>query len=426
MAKTASLPHSFAGWLDPLIIAGTVAALYALFRDAAVSDAGLGLIVALGVAAVMGGVEVFRAPWINRKPKPEEFRKLARRAGEKTAGVMLGIVALLLCWAVLPEYAQAQYRPFFGMMPAVLGLLPFVVFGFILLTEWRIGPARDAGWHLGQLALLRFKKLDWAQVKQAAFGWLVRGIFLPLNFSALASFIAQIRGREGDIFTAPWPEAENIIITMLMALLAAAIVPGYFFASRLLGTHIRRVDQSLLGWVVTLSCYPPLYNAVFLQWFNFTARADGTSASPWGELQASLPGLSAAAGGAILAFTLIHVWGEAIFGLRASNLSNRGIITTGPYRFTKHPVYVAKCAVWLMLWMPFVAGDTVFECLRLSILWACVCVIYALRAYVEEKLLSEDADYRDYALWIDTHGIFAALGRKFPALSFAWRLKRWK
>ncbi|MEZ0262575.1 MAG: hypothetical protein ACAH80_16340 [Alphaproteobacteria bacterium] len=417
---------SVAGWLDPIYIAGTVAALYALFSRVALSDAGLALTLALGVTIVMGGVEIYRAPWRSRKPKDEPLRKIARRAGEKCAGILLGLLAAMVCWSALPEYAQAQYRPFFETMPAVLALLPFIVFGAVFYTEWRIGPARDASWHLGQLALLRFKKLDWEQVRDAGFGWLVRGVFLPLNFAALASFIAQVRGREGDIFTAHWAEAENIIITMLMALLAAAIVPGYFFASRLLNTGIRKVDHSLLGWVVTLSCYPPLYNAVFLQWFNFTARADGTSASPWGEMQASLPAASAVAGGAILLLTIIHVWGETAFGLRASNLSHRGIITTGPYRFCKHPVYVAKCAVWLLLWMPFMAGETVFECLRLTLLWGCVCVIYGLRGYVEEKLLSSDPAYRDYALWMDQHGLFAFVGRKFPALSFAWRLRRWK
>lgn len=421
-----TLPRSVAGWLDPLYIAGTVVVLYAFFTRWAISDAQLAVLLATGVTIVMGGIEYLRAPWRNRKPKDDPPRKIARRAGEKCAGIFLGLLAAMICWSALPEYAQAQYRPFFATLPGMLALLPFIVFGAVYYTEWRIGPARDASWHLGQLALLRFKKLDWSLVRDAGFGWLVRGIFLPLNFSALASFIAQVRGREGDVFTAHWSEAENIVITMLMGVLAASIVPGYFFAARLINTHIRKVDHSLLGWAVTLSCYPPLYNAVFLQWFNFTARADGTASSPWGELQASQPGLSAVAGGAILLITLVHVWGETVFGLRASNLSHRGIITTGPYRFCKHPVYVAKCAVWLLLWMPFMAGETVFECLRLTLLWACVCVIYALRGYAEEKLLSSDPDYRDYALWMDSHGLFTFMGRKFPALSFAWRLKHWK
>jgi hypothetical protein len=112
--------------------------------------------------------------------------------------------------------------------------------------------------------------------------------------------------------------------------------------------------------------------------------------------------------------------------LRSSNLTNRGIITNGVYRFCKHPVYLAKCIAWFVIWLPPLMGDTILGGARLTLLWGCVCGIYLLRGRVEERLLSDDPDYVAYALWIDRHGLFAWAGRAVPGLSFRWRLERWQ
>ena len=72
------------------------------------------------------------------------------------------------------------------------------------------------------------------------------------------------------------------------------------------------------------------------------------------------PTLALMAGILVLLLECMHCWGEASFGLRASNLSNRGIITNGLFRYFKHPIYFSKCGMWL-LWMPFLAGETVLD-----------------------------------------------------------------
>ena len=38
---------------------------------------------------------------------------------------------------------------------------------------------------------------------------------------------------------------------------------------------------------------------------------------------------------------------------RFSNLTHRGIITNGPYRYSKHPAYLAKNLSWWLVSMPF-------------------------------------------------------------------------
>jgi hypothetical protein len=299
-----------------------------------------------------------------------------------------------------------------------------VVIGF---TEWRLGPVNDDAWQLGLLALGRWRRIDWPVLCSGLFGWLVKGFFLPLNFTGLVNLLNQFRQTEARILVVPWPQAEFILDQMIFAVLVAAIIPGYFFSSRLLGTHIRKVDQSWFGWAVTLSCYPPLLSGVFDQWFNYHPYATRQPwLTPWASMTGSLPALSYAVGSTLLLLELIHYWGEATFGLRSSNLTNRGIITNGVYRFCKHPIYLVKCIAWFVIWLPPFKGVTILGGIRLTLLWGCVCGIYMLRAWVEERLLSDDPDYVDYALWIDRHGLFAWAGRAVPALSFRWRLERWQ
>ncbi|MBY0429238.1 MAG: hypothetical protein K2Q32_08470, partial [Alphaproteobacteria bacterium] len=127
----------------------------------------------------------------------------------------------------------------------------------------------------------------------------------------------------------------------------------------------------------------------------------------------------------ILFFELFHYWGEAIFGIRSSNLTNRGIITNGPYRFCKHPVFAAKCFSWIVMWLPFMNGDTTLECIRLTFSFIGICLVFGARCWAEERILAEDPVYVAYALWIDEHGVFAPIARVVPLLQFRWRLKRW-
>ena len=107
-------------------------------------------------------------------------------------------------------------------------------------------------------------------------------------------------------------------------------------------------------------------------------------------------------------------------------LESMSLITAGLYRLTKHPVYVSKLAGWLLIWIPFLAGGSILEDVRLTMLWGLVCVLYALRAVAEEKLLSNDPDYVTYALHMDSRGMFAWVGRLVPIMSFKYRLERWK
>jgi len=105
------------------------------------------------------------------------------------------------------------------------------------------------------------------------------------------------------------------------------------------------------------------------------------------------------------------------FGVRFSNLTHRGILTNGPYRFTKHPAYITKNLSWWLISIPFLHAPAT-AAIRHSIALGCINTIYFLRARTEERHLSRDPVYVAYALWMNEHGVLRFLGRWIPALRY--------
>ena len=169
-----------------------------------------------------------------------------------------------------------------------------------------------------------------------------------------------------------------------------------------------RLAESLgggkLGWIVALACYPPFWPAV-----SFYLRYDTGYA--WGAWLAYHPYLYVVWGTAILALEAVYVWATVIFGAHFSNLTNRGIITNGPYRFTKHPAYIAKNLTWWMIAVPFLPRDNLWDTLPRCAMLLGVNFIYYMRAKTEEWHLARDPDYVRYALWIEEHGLLRFLRR---------------
>ncbi len=55
--------------------------------------------------------------------------------------------------------------------------------------------------------------------------------------------------------------------------------------------------------------------------------------------------------------TAIYAWATLAFGIRFSNLTYRGVLTNGPYRFTRHPAYVSKNLFWWLSVLPFMVSS---------------------------------------------------------------------
>jgi protein-S-isoprenylcysteine O-methyltransferase Ste14 len=120
----------------------------------------------------------------------------------------------------------------------------------------------------------------------------------------------------------------------------------------------------------------------------------------------------------LVLLTAIYAWATVAFGFRFSNLTHRGVLTHGPYAWSKHPAYLSKNLFWWCAVMPFLAttGSPV-DMARNTFTLALVSGVYYWRARTEEQHLMADPAYQAYAAWMARN---APLAR----LSTAWR-RRW-
>ncbi len=163
---------------------------------------------------------------------------------------------------------------------------------------------------------------------------------------------------------------------------------------------------------MALVCYQPFYSVIGKFYLQYD---DGLFWDNWLSGWPVVRGIWAAV---IIFLTVVYALCTVSFGLRFSNLTHRGIITAGPYRFTKHPAYLAKNLSWWLISVPFVSdqgwGAAVRNCGLLLLLNG----VYYLRARTEERHLSHDPTYVAYALWINEHGMLRKLGRAMPWLRY--------
>ena len=92
---------------------------------------------------------------------------------------------------------------------------------------------------------------------------------------------------------------------------------------------------------------------------------------------------------AIIALIAIFVWATIALGTKCSNLTNRGIVGRGPYKYVRHPAYASKNAAWWLTVLPVLSFGAFVSMAAWSFL-------YYLRAATEERHLSRDADYVEY------------------------------
>jgi protein-S-isoprenylcysteine O-methyltransferase Ste14 len=166
---------------------------------------------------------------------------------------------------------------------------------------------------------------------------------------------------------------------------------GYIVEVPALRNRIRSVDPTFFGWFACLACYPP---------FNdFTNQILVWQSSDFPRFENSTTHFVANI--ALLASLAIYSWASLALGFKASNLTNRGIVRSGPYAYVRHPAYAAKNLAWWIgalpnLYLVFEAGNAKAAAYALFALcgWT---AIYALRAITEERhLLLADNGYTQY------------------------------
>ncbi len=171
---------------------------------------------------------------------------------------------------------------------------------------------------------------------------------------------------------------NSFLVALFIYIDTSVFAFAYIVESKLLKSEIKTVEPTILGWVVCLWCYPP-FNQFSYIIFNFQLIDISHKYPRWVDsLMTCL----------ITLLWAIFVWASIALGFKASNLTNRGIVASGPYRFIRHPAYTSKLLVWLIEGIFF--GKYI-----LGLLIGLV-IIYVLRALTEERHLSMDPDYGRY------------------------------
>ena len=315
-------------------------------------------------------------------------------AGIWATWALIAAIYALCRWYWQPPYDFSMEVLSYALIPLILFSVPYVVW----LDRFMIEP-RDGSWHFGAWIADRD---DWnaQEIFHHLRAWAVKGFFL-------AFMISIVPGGFAHIVTLNWAEALSgpvslafMLITLMFLIDVQLATVGYTLTMKPLDAHIRTANPYLAGWVAALACYPPfiLVNDGRLIDYSIGTMGDH-SWQHWLGGHAALIYLWAVL---LVALTAIYAWATMAFGLRFSNLTHRGILTHGPYAFTKHPAYLSKNAFWWLSVMPFmVTTGSTTDAVRNTVMLGLVSAIYYWRARTEEKHLMADPDYAEYAAWME-------------------------
>jgi len=362
-------------------------------------------LVALPMIAVDAGLfHTWRNPSTGLAPGPVNAFHLERFL-RKLVGFWLTIGALAFVYWLLPEYSRDFFQPFFGAARFALSILVVASPLYIAFVDRRQIEPNDAYAELGALAGGTLPA-DWSKLLAHAKAWTIKGFFLPLMFVFLNNFLVDLWATPAPFAFAKFSDLYDRFYQIFFMIDVMFAVVGYVMTLRLLDTQIRSSEPTVFGWVICLVCYEPFYNQIGNSYLNY--ESDNFF---WGDLLGPFPAAYAIWGSVILILLLTYAWATMAFGLRFSNLTNRGIITHGPYALMKHPAYVSKNISWWLISIPFLSQASWPDTFRQTILLGLVSTIYLCRAITEERHLSREPAYREYQAWIRENGLWARVLR---------------
>ena len=230
---------------------------------------------------------------------------------------------------------------------------------------------------------------------------LLKGFFAPFMVMALMEHVMGSLAN-GSALAAQWHmdlgplemfnrHGFRLALSMILFVDVALFTVGYLVEMPRLGNEIRSVDPTLLGWAAALLCYPPFS--------KITGTILGSNVSYFPQFDD--PTAHLALNLTLLALMAIYASASVALGLKASNLTHRGIVTRGPYALIRHPAYACKNMAWWIGSVPLVSAAfsqslfTGISAIASVIGWT---MLYVLRALTEEDhLRSVDAEYAAYA-----------------------------
>lgn len=326
---------------------------------------------------------------------------ITKLAGLWATWFIIGALYMLCRWYWDGNYLFAMQVIGWAIVPIFVLSVPYIVW----LDRVMVNP-KDHCWHFGAMLVGR-EAWDAEQVTKHWRAWIIKGFFSAFMIGILPpGFAAVVEADTADILGDPVRLGVTLFELLFVIDVQIGTV-GYLLTLRPLDAHIRSGNPFLAGWVAALLCYPP---------FVYGIMGDGGviqyeyNTADWAYWFAGHQALLYLWAALLVFLTAIYAWATVAFGIRFSNLTYRGVITNGPYRYTRHPAYLSKNAFWWLCYMPFlVTSDTLVDAIRNTVFLGVVSAIYYWRARTEEAhLLMEDARYREYYDWMEANGVITS------------------
>lgn len=340
-------------------------------------------------------IQAARRTWrtIHAPVDPERYQA-------KRVALTICLLAPLLYSILLDAFGMPLYGVFLWdyifVLPALLVVLP----SYIRWSDPRLPEPEDGYASFGRVILGK-RPWSWGTHKPLVLAWAVKTLFIPVMYGGLQLMLIELllyRPSLNPSTLVAWLFTFGLTFDILIATI------GYLCTSRLLATDVRSTDSTWSGWLVCMICYPPLWVVMKA----IREQADNVTWDNWLSPDQPIYWLWATL---IVSSWMIYWLSTASFGVRFSNLTYRGLIDHGPYRFTKHPAYWGKNIYWWLHTVPFVGVGTAVDFAQNFLGLGFVSLIYYLRAKTEERHLSKFPEYRAYGEWIAVNGLWARCQR---------------
>ena len=406
------------GWINLVGAVSGIATLLVLVDRSGISTMTAMLLCALAITLpiMIGEILVLRVHRRKttglgtRQPGPRNWP----RVFTKLVGLLATYGIIAFFYWLLPEYHKTFFDPFYDIAGKIFPWIVLFSLPYFILVDQRMENPKDAYWHLGRILLG-----NWAitsdtrrKLKEHALGWTIKAFFVPLMTVFFYKNIGWMMAHPPAQSLTEFRTAVFWWISLGFFLDIAFAFIGYVLTMRLFDSHIRSSNPLLLGWGVALVCYPPFWSLISDHYLAYKNSPD------WFNWLQPHPALLMIWGTILIGLVMIYALATVIFGIRFSNLTHRGIITGGPYRFTKHPAYVAKNLYWWLASVPFIAEAGWQVAFMSCLMLLGVNFIYVLRARTEERHLAHDPTYVAYANWINENGMFRKISRIAPIFRF--------
>jgi protein-S-isoprenylcysteine O-methyltransferase Ste14 len=329
--------------------------------------------------------------------------------------VELGIISLAIgFYKTANEYGfqantNGYYHPWFAVMETFRKIYIWGAPPYILLTRaLQHAPSSDR--KQAAFTMIKLGRLAWARVrhdddsdvapfdrydKSALLGLGVKLFFVPLmtvffsdQFTHLIKNFDYLRG---DNINFALRDFHNVSYTIVFSVDVGLAWAGYVVTSRWIKNTLFSTEPTAEGWLVALLCYPPI-NRTMGNYYG-TPGETGFFSIPNPQVVTFFAICS------VLSFT-VYTSATVMFGLRFSNLTHRGVITTGPYALIRHPAYASKNFSWWCVMLPYAIYEIWTSKSPAPLLQVVGMVImsalYYRRAITEEEHLSRDPEYRIY------------------------------